>query len=66
MAVVTGALIFDADRSGEIDFANDSGVSNIPIVLQSTDGDLRTIATFTDVSGEYKFSNVPLKTVLIN
>ena len=32
MAVVTGALIFDADRRGEIDFANDSGVANIPMI----------------------------------
>ncbi len=59
MASITGLLIFNVNRSGLIDFANDSGVANIPIVLQSTDGDLRTIATFTDDSGEYKFSNVP-------
>ena len=59
MASITGLLIFNVNRSGLIDFANDSGVANIPIVLQSTDGDLRTIATFTDNSGEYKFSNVP-------
>ena len=40
MASITGLLIFNVNRSGLIDFANDSGVANIPIVLTATLGQL--------------------------
>ena len=59
MAVVTGALIFDADRSGEIDFRTNGAITNTPLVLQSTDGSFNTVATLTDGVGDFEFFNVP-------
>ena len=36
MAIVTGLLVFNINRTGIIDPVLDSGISNIPIVLQNT------------------------------
>lgn len=69
MAIVTGLLVFNLNRTGVIDPTLDAGIGNIPIVLQSTDSTLRTLATYTDDSGEYKFENVPLgnyRVVIVN
>ena len=59
MAIVTGLLVFNINRTGIIDPVLDSGTSNIPIVLQNT-ATLMTLAAYTDDSGEYKFQNVPI------
>lgn len=59
MAIVTGLLVFNINRTGIIDPVLDSGISNIPIVLQNT-ATLMTLAAYTDDSGEYKFQNVPI------
>lgn len=69
MAIVTGLVVFNLNRTGVIDPTVDAGISNIPIVLQSTDSRLRTLATYTDDSGEYKFENVPVgdyRVVIVN
>lgn len=69
MAIITGLLVFNLNRTGVIDPTIDAGIGNIPIVLQSTDSTLRTLATYTDDSGEYKFENVPLgdyRVVIVN
>lgn len=58
MSIVTGLLIFNSNRSGEFDPTSDSGIVNIPIVLQNIDT-LESLATLTNDNGEYKFDNVP-------
>ena len=60
MSTVTGVIIFDANRNAQIDFQTDGAITNTPLVLQSTDGSLNTIATLSDGVGEFEFINVPI------
>lgn len=56
MATVSGQLVSDKNRSATID-AGDSGISNIPVVLQNIQTDNRLVV-LTDTTGNYAFSNV--------
>jgi uncharacterized repeat protein (TIGR01451 family) len=57
MAIVSGQIIFDRDRSATID-AGDSGIGNVPVVLQNTATGVRLVV-LTDAAGNYAFTNVP-------
>lgn len=57
MATISGRVIFDRDRS--LTFSSgDSGLANIPIVLQNVDTAAR-LTVLTDANGNYAFINVP-------
>lgn len=57
MATISGQVIFDRDRSASIT-AGDSGIANIPVVLQNVATNLRLVVN-TDANGNYSFINVP-------
>ncbi|WP_454055334.1 SdrD B-like domain-containing protein [Clostridium sp. Marseille-Q7071] len=57
MATVSGRVIFDRDRSATIN-AGDSGIANVPVVLQNTATNARLVV-LTDANGNYSFINVP-------
>lgn len=57
MAIVSGRIIFDRDRSNSIS-AGDSGIANIPVVLQNAATNEK-LTVLTDVNGNYSFINVP-------
>ena len=57
MATISGQVIFDRDRSLSIT-TGDSGIANIPVVLQNVATDLRLVV-LTDANGNYSFINVP-------
>ncbi|WP_460285307.1 SdrD B-like domain-containing protein [Clostridium sporogenes] len=57
MATISGRVVFDRDRSATIN-AGDSGIANVPVVLQNTASGLRLVV-LTDVNGNYSFINVP-------
>ncbi|WIV12926.1 SdrD B-like domain-containing protein [Proteiniborus sp. MB09-C3] len=57
MPTVSGRVVFDRDRSATIN-AGDSGLANVPIVLQNTATNVRLVV-LTDANGNYSFENVP-------
>lgn len=57
MATISGRVIFDRDRSATIS-AGDSGLANIPVVLQNVATGAR-LTVLTDAGGNYTFLNVP-------
>ena len=57
MATISGRVVFDRDRSASVS-AGDSGLANIPVVLQNIDTTAR-LTVLTDVNGNYTFLNVP-------
>lgn len=57
MAIVSGRVIFDRDRSVTVT-SGDSGIANIPVVLQNIATGSRLIV-LTDTNGNYSFVNVP-------
>ena len=57
MAIITGRVVFDRDRSATIS-SGDSGLANIPVVLQNMDTAAR-LTVLTDADGKYTFLNVP-------
>lgn len=57
MATISGRVIFDRDRSATIS-SGDSGLENIPVVLQNT-GTTERLTILTDADGNYTFLNVP-------
>lgn len=57
MATISGRVIFDRDRSATIT-GGDSGLANIPVVLQNVDTSAR-LTVLTDSAGNYVFLNVP-------
>lgn len=57
MATASGQLVSDKNRSAAID-AGDSGISNIPVVLQNIKTGIRLVV-LTDTAGNYAFNNVP-------
>ncbi|HEK8990617.1 TPA: DUF11 domain-containing protein [Clostridioides difficile] len=57
MATVSGQIVFDRNRSATID-SGDSGIANIPVVLQDIATGVRLVV-LTDASGNYVFTNVP-------
>ncbi|RUT55598.1 fimbrial isopeptide formation D2 domain protein [Clostridium botulinum] len=57
MATISGRVVFDRDRSATIN-AGDSGIANVPVVLQNTATDVRLVV-LTDTNGNYSFINVP-------
>ena len=57
MATVSGQIIFDRNRSATID-AGDSGIANVPVVLQNITTGVRLVV-LTDAAGNYAFINVP-------
>lgn len=57
MATISGRVIFDRDRSATIS-GGDSGLANIPVVLQNISTSLR-LTVLTDSAGNYSFINVP-------
>ncbi|MHB8035289.1 cell surface protein [Clostridium botulinum] len=57
MATISGRVVFDRDRSATIN-AGDSGIANVPIVLQNTATDVKLVV-LTDANGNYSFINVP-------
>ncbi|MDU1322785.1 MAG: SdrD B-like domain-containing protein [Clostridium botulinum] len=57
MATISGRVVFDRDRSATIN-AGDSGIANVPVVLQNTATDVRLVV-LTDANGNYSFINVP-------
>ncbi|WP_061320615.1 DUF7507 domain-containing protein [Clostridium botulinum] len=57
MATISGRVVFDRDRSATIN-AGDSGIANVPVVLQNTATDARLVV-LTDTNGNYSFINVP-------
>lgn len=57
MATISGRVIFDRDRSASIS-SGDSGIANIPVVLQNVVTDFRLVV-LTDANGNYSFFNVP-------
>ncbi|MEG2290892.1 MAG: SdrD B-like domain-containing protein, partial [Clostridium sp.] len=57
MATISGRVVFDIDRSATIN-AGDTGIANVPVVLQDTTSTLRVTAS-TDATGNYSFTNVP-------
>lgn len=57
MATVSGRVVFDRDRSAAVS-SGDSGLANIPVVLQNFDTTAR-LTVLTDASGNYAFLNVP-------
>ena len=59
MATVSGQIVFDRNRSATID-SGDSGIANIPVVLQDIATGVRLVV-LTDASGNYVFTNVPIE-----
>ncbi|MBC8570189.1 DUF11 domain-containing protein [Zongyangia hominis] len=57
MATISGRVVFDRDRSATIS-GGDSGLANIPVVLQNVDTAER-LTVLTDADGNYAFLNVP-------
>lgn len=57
MAIITGQVIFDRDRSATIN-SRDTGLLDVSVVLQNIDTNER-IAVLTNANGEYSFQNVP-------
>ncbi|ACA54238.1 putative cell surface protein [Clostridium botulinum A3 str. Loch Maree] len=57
MATISGRVVFDRDRSATIN-AGDSGIANVPVVLQNIATDVRLVV-LTDANGNYSFINVP-------
>jgi len=57
MATISGRVVFDRDRSATIN-AGDSGIANVPVVLQNTASGLKLVV-LTDANGNYSFINVP-------
>lgn len=57
MANISGRIVFDRDRSATIT-SGDSGISNIPVVLQNITTNVR-LTVLTDTNGNYVFINVP-------
>lgn len=57
MATISGSVVFDRDSSATIS-AGDSGLANIPVVLQNVDTTQR-LTILTDDDGYYTFLNVP-------
>ena len=57
MATISGRVIFDRDRSAAFS-AGDSGLANIPVVLQDIITTAR-LTVLTDANGNYSFINVP-------
>lgn len=57
MATISGRVIFDRDRSAAFS-SGDSGLANIPIVLQDIVTTAR-LTVLTDANGNYSFINVP-------
>ena len=57
MANISGQVIFDRDRSASFS-SGDSGIANIPIVLQNIVTNER-LTVLTDSNGNYTFLNVP-------
>lgn len=57
MATISGRVVFDRDRSATIS-SGDSGLANIPVVLQNIDTNAR-LTVLTDAAGNYTFLNVP-------
>lgn len=57
MATISGRVIFDRDRSITVS-SGDSGLANIPVVLQNVDTAAR-LTVLTDTTGNYAFLNVP-------
>lgn len=57
MATISGRIIFDRDRSVTIN-SGDSGIANIPVVLQNINTTER-LTVLTDSNGNYAFLNVP-------
>lgn len=58
MANISGRIVFDRDRSATITSGGDSGISNIPVVLQNITTNVR-LTVLTDTNGNYVFINVP-------
>ena len=61
MATVSGQIVFDRNRSATID-SGDSGIANIPVVLQDIATGVRLVV-LTDASGNYVFTNVQMVTI---
>ena len=57
MATISGRVIFDRDRSATFS-GGDSGLANIPVVLQNIETAAR-LTVLTDAAGGYSFINVP-------
>lgn len=57
MAIVSGRVVFDRDRSNSIN-TGDSGIANIPVVLQNIATNEK-LTVLTDANGNYSFINVP-------
>lgn len=57
MAIISGRVVFDRDRSATVS-SGDSGLANIPVVLQNRDTSAR-LTVLTDGEGNYAFLNVP-------
>ncbi|AKC61789.1 putative conserved repeat domain protein [Clostridium sporogenes] len=57
MPTISGRVVLDRDRSAMIN-AGDSGIVNVPVVLQNTSSGLRFVV-LTDANGNYSFINVP-------
>lgn len=57
MPTISGRVAFDRDRSATIN-PGDSGLANIPVVLQNTATNVRLVV-LTDANGNYSFENVP-------
>lgn len=57
MATISGRVVFDRDRSATVS-GGDSGLANIPVVLQNVDTTAR-LTVLTDADGNYSFLNVP-------
>lgn len=57
MAVVSGRVVFDRDRSASVS-SGDSGIAGVPVVLQNIETNVR-LTVLTDSNGNYSFINVP-------
>ena len=57
MTTISGRLIFDINRNAKVDL-QDYGIENMPIVLQNILTNER-LGVYTDVEGNYTFTNVP-------
>ncbi|MEG1928254.1 MAG: SdrD B-like domain-containing protein, partial [Niameybacter sp.] len=56
MPTISGRVVYDANRSATID-GGDSGMQNVPVVLQDSTG--KRVTASTDATGNYSFINVP-------
>ena len=54
MAVVAGRVIFDRDRSATVN-SGDSGIANIPVVLQNVDTNERLTVLIEEAAKAGKF-----------